>query len=63
VKIEIERDGEKLTRELRPIRHPESIDPKIGVSLSDEIEADSNVIKALSPACLPGKWDCRQGTG
>jgi regulator of sigma E protease len=61
VKIEIERDGEKLTRELRPIRHPESIDPKIGVSLSDEIEADSNVIKALSPGMPAGQVGLQAG--
>ncbi|NLK87562.1 MAG: RIP metalloprotease RseP, partial [Clostridiaceae bacterium] len=47
--VEIERDGERIERELRPIRHPESMEPKIGVSLSSENDADSNVIKALAP--------------
>lgn len=47
--VEIERDGEILRRELRPVRHPEAMEPKIGISLSAESDADSNVIKALSP--------------
>jgi regulator of sigma E protease len=47
--VEIERNGEKLTRQLRPVRYPEAVEPKIGISLSSESDTDSNVIQALSP--------------
>lgn len=47
--VEIERNGETLRRELKPIRHPEAMEPKIGISLSAENDADSNVIQAISP--------------
>ncbi len=46
--VEIERDGGTFKKELKPVRHPEAMEPKIGVSLSPEM-ADSNVIKELSP--------------
>ncbi len=48
-KVEIERDGETLTRELVPVVHPQAMEPKIGVTLAAETEDNSNIIKALSP--------------
>lgn len=47
--VEIERGGEIFKKELIPVKYPESMEPKIGVSLASENEADSNIIRALSP--------------
>lgn len=47
--VEYERDGERFTGELRPLIHPEANEPKLGISLSSEIDTDSNVVMGLSP--------------
>lgn len=47
--VEYERDGERFTGEMRPVVHPEALEPKLGISLSSENPADSNVVKGLSP--------------
>lgn len=47
--VEIKRGEDTFVRELKPVKHPESMEPKIGVSLASDTEADSNIIKALSP--------------
>ena len=48
-KVEYTRDGEKFTETLKPIIIPAATSPKLGVSLGMENDANSNVIKALSP--------------
>ncbi len=47
--VEYVRDGERFKETLEPVYHPESLSPKLGVSLGSEGKADSNVITALSP--------------
>lgn len=47
--VEYERDGKRFKETLKPVHHPESLSPMLGVSLSNENAADSNVISALSP--------------
>lgn len=47
--VEYERNGKRFTEMLEPVHHPESLSPKLGITLSSENPADSNVIKALSP--------------
>jgi len=52
--VEYIRDGGRYTETIKPIIIPASTAPKLGVSIGSEIEADSNVINALSPG-LPAE--------
>ncbi len=47
--VEYERDGERFAGEMRPVIHPEAKEPKLGISLSSEDPANSNIVRGLSP--------------
>ncbi|MEN6316893.1 MAG: RIP metalloprotease RseP [Clostridiaceae bacterium] len=48
-KVEYIRDGKRYTETIKPYIIPAAVAPKLGVSIGSENDADSNVIKALSP--------------
>lgn len=48
-KVEYIREGERFTETIKPDIIPAASAPKLGVSLGSANEADSNVIRALSP--------------
>ncbi len=59
--VEYERGGKRFTGELRPVTHPESVKPKLGISLNSENAADSNVVMALSPGMPAEKMGIQVG--
>ncbi len=59
--VVFERDGESFKKTLEPLHHPQTVSPKLGVSLINESSADSNVIAALSPGMPAEKMGLQVG--